>query len=65
MSTKFPRSWFAISDWMALHSEGNFTMGLEFTVFFYDEARVNVNNEFLGMLGIISKVKTAEFKDKN
>lgn len=34
-------------------------------LFFYDEAKVNVNNEFLGMLGIISRVEMAAFKDKD
>lgn len=68
MSTKFPsprtRVCHRLSDgftsWRHFHS-GPWIHCL----FFYDEAKVNVNNEFLGMLGTISRVKTAVFKDKD
>lgn len=63
MSTEFPsprtqvchRLSDGFTSWRHFHS------GL----FFYDEAKVNVNNEFLGMLGIISRVEMAAFKDKD
>lgn len=51
---------------LLLHSGGTFTVLLEFVISsLYDEAKVNVNNDFLGMLGIISRVETAALKDKD
>lgn len=50
---------------MAVHSKGTFTVGPEFIVFFYDEAKLNVNNEFLGMLGIFQGQNCSIYKEKN